>query len=74
MFDVRNSGLNWTTINGNDYYREIPIHVCNDTDRANLFTPNTNFISEIDTLFDSLYCFDSLDDLKLYGNFNTDNC
>ena len=74
MYDVRASGLDWTTTDGSNFYRELPIHLCNDADRANFYAPNPNFAGEIDGLFNKLYCFDNLADLKMYGNFNTDNC
>lgn len=63
----------WTTVDGFQFFRPIPFHRCNETDRLLIYQAEPNWAGQEKWLFNNLYCFDDQNDLLLYGNFNTNN-
>ena len=60
------------SLDGNTFYKNIPIHKCNVTDLNKIYPPNINFAGTFNYYMSVLYCFDNLNDITIFGDITTD--
>ena len=51
---------------------EIPIHKCIEEDKKNFYKFSPKMASNINLMFESLYCFNKPSDLYFFGDINLD--
>lgn len=62
----------WTTKDGVNFFKSLPIHICTRADLPYFYPANKNFAGAVASMFTKMYCLDDLTQLTLWGNFNTD--
>ena len=62
----------WETLDGINFKKTLPIHVCTRNDLPNFYPANGNFAGAVAGMFTKMYCVDDVKNINLWGNFNSD--